>query len=286
MTKQKPAKHYRKKRVFECYLCLLKCRRIYELKAHLSIFHPVEQHREVLTCPLCPKTTISREVLSRHLRKVNKIYFGFLFDFINLFWIFQYHGSLQTHKCPCCDKDFAKKGQLTQHMLSHPNYKSYICELCGNGFKTIQELNSHMRKHTGEKKFKCGVCDVFLVSRSSFRSHMLTHTGERPYPCKLCDKEFRQTSSLRKHLISIHNQGEKPHLCTTCGKRFSTIYHLRIHSNVHTGARPYQCQYCESTFSQPSALKAHTSRIHESENRLQQLEHAQNTHKDIMMMPL
>lgn len=71
VTKQKPAKHQRKKRVFECYLCLLKCRRIYELKAHLSIFHPVEQHREILTCPLCPKTTISREVLSRHLRKVN-----------------------------------------------------------------------------------------------------------------------------------------------------------------------------------------------------------------------
>lgn len=68
---KRKSKYIKKQREFECYLCLLKCKRIYELKAHLNVFHPVEK-RELLTCPQCSKTTISREVLSRHLRKVRK----------------------------------------------------------------------------------------------------------------------------------------------------------------------------------------------------------------------
>lgn len=265
-----------RKKKFECYICLLTFRTMYELKDHLNIFHPVEK-RDVLNCPHCPKTTISREVLSRHLKKVristkNKHSVS-LSNHINLKITkkFQSHGTLQMHKCPCCDEEFSKRGLLSKHLTMHPDYRPYICEICGYGFKTTNELKSHFRKHTGEKPFKCSVCGMFLVSRSSYRSHMLTHTGERPYPCKLCDKEFRQQSSLRKHLISIHHQGEKPFLCNTCNKRFATIYHLRIHQNVHSGDRPYHCHYCKSTFSQPSALKAHISRIHENERRIQKL---------------
>lgn len=62
---------YKRKRTFQCYLCSLDCSKLYELKAHITIFHPFEeQKREVLNCPYCPKTTISRILLSRHLRKV------------------------------------------------------------------------------------------------------------------------------------------------------------------------------------------------------------------------
>ncbi|XP_031623087.1 zinc finger protein 420-like [Contarinia nasturtii] len=240
-------KYQKPNKEFECYLCLLKCRRLYELRAHINVYHPVEK-REVFNCPQCTKTTISREVLSRHLKK--------------------YHGTIKMHKCPCCDEEFSKRGLLHDHLHMHPDYRPFICETCGNGYKTINELNSHHRKHSGIKEFQCGVCNMLLVSRSSYRSHMLTHTGEKPYPCSLCHKKFRQLSSLRKHLISIHNQGEKPHLCTTCMKRFSSIYHLRIHNNVHTGARPYKCLRCDSTFSQPSALKAHTDRIHEKKQQI------------------
>ena len=63
---------YQRKRTFECYQCSLPCSKLYELKAHITVFHPfVEEKKDVLNCPYCTKTTISRKVLSCHLRKVS-----------------------------------------------------------------------------------------------------------------------------------------------------------------------------------------------------------------------
>lgn len=65
---------YQRKRTFECYQCSLECSKLYELKAHITVFHPFEEpKKDVLNCPYCTKTTISRKVLSCHLRKVNNI---------------------------------------------------------------------------------------------------------------------------------------------------------------------------------------------------------------------
>lgn len=71
-TQEKKRKSsYRRKRTFECYQCSLECSKLYELKTHLTIFHPFEeQKKDLLSCPYCTKTTISRKILSLHLRKV------------------------------------------------------------------------------------------------------------------------------------------------------------------------------------------------------------------------
>lgn len=71
VVEKRKSSYVRKRKEFECYVCQYKCRRMYELKTHLSIFHPMEK-KELLTCPHCPKTTRSRDILSRHLKKVNK----------------------------------------------------------------------------------------------------------------------------------------------------------------------------------------------------------------------
>lgn len=63
--------YVKKTKQFECFMCLFICNTMYELKGHLNIFHPVKK-KELLTCPHCPKTTISREVLSRHLKKASE----------------------------------------------------------------------------------------------------------------------------------------------------------------------------------------------------------------------
>lgn len=65
---------YKRKRTFECYRCSLPCSKLYELRTHIQIFHPFtseEPKKDVLNCPYCTKTTISREILSRHLRQVS-----------------------------------------------------------------------------------------------------------------------------------------------------------------------------------------------------------------------
>lgn len=169
------------------------------------------------------------------------------------------------HKCPCCDEEFKRRGQLTEHLSQHRDYRPYICETCAGSFRTISELNVHQRRHTGQKQGKCNVCGMEFASRGSLKGHMYIHTGlridfipqtpqklfylfififtnasrtgEKPYSCGLCDQKFRQVSSLRKHELSVHKQGVKKYVCKTCDKPFASIYHLRIHENIHTGAR-------------------------------------------------
>lgn len=182
------------------------------------------------------------------------------------FFSLQNHATLQMHKCPCCDEQFKKRGELTEHLTQHRDYRPYICETCASAFRTVSELNAHRRRHTGQKHGRCDVCGMQFASRGSLKGHMMIHTGliiidfiqpissdaqrlfigilfltiisgERPYSCTLCDQRFRQSSSVSKHLLTVHKQGEKKYVCTTCGKRFASIYHLRIHDNIHTGAR-------------------------------------------------
>lgn len=82
---------YQRKRTFECYRCSLPCSKLYELKTHISIFHPFEEpKKEVLNCPYCTKTTTSRHILSAHLRKVSTLFLKFLclFPFLLILFFF------------------------------------------------------------------------------------------------------------------------------------------------------------------------------------------------------
>ncbi|KAJ6649605.1 Zinc finger protein [Pseudolycoriella hygida] len=240
-TKSKPSEI--RKKNFECYLCSLKCSNLHDLKTHLNIFHRSEKPTE-LKCTLCTKTSTSRAVLSRHLRKV--------------------HGEYRVLKCPCCDIDFKKRLDLDLHVAqTHPDYRPFICETCGKSYKRSSELKSHNYVHTGQKIYKCEICNQTLASRGGYRNHKSIHTGIRPYPCDLCGKAFRQLSCLSKHLICVHRQGEKPYPCDICSKRFSSSYHLKLHFNSHTGSRPFQCNTCGNAFTQPSSLKLHIRRVHE-----------------------
>uniref|UniRef100_A0A8C4ZTA0 C2H2-type domain-containing protein n=1 Tax=Gadus morhua TaxID=8049 RepID=A0A8C4ZTA0_GADMO len=78
------------------------------------------------------------------------------------------------------------------------------------------------------------------------------------------NQEEGRPSQLLQHQRSEHSQKPAGFLCTECGKAFNSHSNLRIHQNVHTGARPYVCPDCGKSFSQSGALKIH-KRIHTGE---------------------
>ena len=69
---------------------------------------------------------------------------------------------------------------------------------------------------------------------------------------------------MRKHL-AIH--GPKVHVCNKCNKAFIEKSKLNRHQIVHTGQRPFKCDFegCQKTFSLVSNLKTH-KRIHTGNN--------------------
>ncbi|CAL8103856.1 unnamed protein product [Calicophoron daubneyi] len=101
-------------------------------------------------------------------------------------------------------------------------------------------------------------CGKFFRDNSAMRKHLHTH-GPRVHVCAECGKAFVESSKLKRHQL-VHT-GEKPFQCNFegCGKRFSLDFNLRTHVRIHTGDRPYICPFegCHKRFAQSTNLKSH-----------------------------
>ncbi|CAH8592892.1 unnamed protein product [Dicrocoelium dendriticum] len=101
-------------------------------------------------------------------------------------------------------------------------------------------------------------CGKSFRDNSAMRKHLHTH-GPRVHVCTECGKAFVESSKLKRHQL-VHT-GEKPFQCNFegCGKRFSLDFNLRTHERIHTGDRPYICPFenCHKRFAQSTNLKSH-----------------------------
>lgn len=81
---------------------------------------------------------------------------------------------------------------------------------------------------------------------------------EKCYKCPApgCQQRYATRYNVRRHLNSAHSSFI-PNECPRCQRVLSSRQNLRQHLAIHTGARPYQCQFCLQYFRQSSQLSLH-----------------------------
>ena len=79
------------------------------------------------------------------------------------------------------------------------------------------------------------------------------------YPCQYegCSRTYKSKFSLKRHYLS--HQGIRNHRCPYCNKGFALAQYLREHIHIHTGEKPFVCNYpgCGKQFRQAGKLSIH-----------------------------
>ncbi|XP_034409090.1 zinc finger protein 79 [Cyclopterus lumpus] len=157
------------------------------------------------------------------------------------------HHPFHHHHCPIAScLPCPQLGRSHAPQFSGP----FPCLPCQGSFPTCTQVCHHQHRQTHTQQ---------QVERGRAASAMLSL-----HPCMHCSATFSRPSQLLQHQRSEHAQKPPGFLCTECGRAFNSHSNLRIHLNVHTGARPYTCSDCGKSFSQSGALKIHR-RIHTGE---------------------
>lgn len=182
-------------------------------------------------------------------------------------------------ECFDCKKKISSLDTLREHNYIHLYKPPYICPDCQKHCNRASTLHRHLKQHEvptgpeirpyrrgakkprGKKLFpslECPICSRVLSTIANLNNHIALHSRVT-FDCKSCDAKFQSTKELNEHSKAEHTN-EWRRLCSECGTSFRNNFDLRKHSSVHTGARPFKCEYCERCFSRRDILRDHERR--------------------------
>ena len=169
----------------------------------------------------------------------------------------------KRHQCLQCDKSYAHKLNLDEHILTHTGERPHSCNVCLKTFTKRSCLYNHTKTHSGEV-FTCDLCGKEYGNKYSLVLHKRRHTGERPYVCEQCGKAFIRKTGLDQHIRS--HIGIKAFKCQTCERSFMSKLNLDVHMRTHSGEKPYSCQICGRAFAHTQSLNSHMT-VHSNDKK-------------------
>lgn len=183
------------------------------------------------------------------------------------------HGIQPIYECKQCPASFETEDLFAEHVELHFHSNTPMCTHCKQPFQCQLDLQLHLGGSIFMQEYidlwhsqpdsatQCGECGWMASSAAALAEHVKNHRYK--FECPTCKRKFYNEIKYNNHIIE---HVEKESRCPYC--TFVSPFKEVIQAHMDDGTclvNPFECDYCEKSFSRMTSLQIHRRRLHTSE---------------------